>query len=252
MRLPLLSLCLALALAAGSVHAQRPPVAGLVVDDSTGTPIRGAQVTLTPGRNRVSSDSAGRFLLAGVAPGDYAIQVSALGYAAVVGTLTVTAEGAAVQVRLAPAPIALGEVAVEVAQTTIGWSSTGFERRRAGHSGSGRFLDRAQLAARGNSNLPTIFRGMPGVTIVSSPDGSLYAASASQQAPNALGSGAGKPCYAQVFVDGIFQSAGVDLRGYPPESLESVEYYRHPSSTPVEFRTGGSQCGTVLLWTRRT
>jgi hypothetical protein len=209
-------------------------------------------VTVSPGRNRVSSDSAGRFLLAGIAPGDYAIQVEALGYVPALGTMTVAAEGAEVQIRLTAAPIVLGEVVVEVARTGITWRGTGFERRRARHSGSGRFFDRAQLEERKTSHLSTIFSSIPGIVIVSSTDGSLYAASRSSQGPRAFSSGAGRPCYAQVYVDGIFQSAGVDLRSYPPSSLEAVEYYRHASSTPVEYRTGGSQCGTLLLWTRRT
>jgi hypothetical protein len=247
MRFRVLFLCLALALASGTAYGQQPAVAGVVVDDSTGTPIAAAQVTITPGPHRVSSDTAGRFRFERLAPGGYVIEVGAIGYARVRGALNVAAEGSTVEIRMTPAPIALGEVVVEAASTTIGWAGTGFERRRSNHSGSGQFLDRQQLERREASTLPDIFRGIPGIRIFRDErDSSMYAASGSHYSPG------GRPCLAQVFIDGIFQSGRpVDLRGYPPESLEAVEYYRHPSSTPVEFRVGSAQCGTLVLWTRQ-
>lgn len=254
MRLPLLSLCLAATLAAGTAHAQGPAIAGSVVDDSTGTPVRGATVTLAPGRYRASSDQDGRFRLAGMTAGEYVIAVQALGYAPVRGTLTIAAETPGVEIRLTPSPIALEEVVVEGAAARPDRAGSGFERRRSAHSGSGRFLDRAELQARQSSTLADIFRGFPGLHIYrNEADGSMYATSGSQHGPRALDAGAGRPCFVQVYVDGTFVSGSgqFDLRGFPPESLESIEYYRHPSSTPPEFRTGRSPCGVLVLWTRR-
>jgi outer membrane receptor for ferrienterochelin and colicin len=124
-------------------------------------------------------------------------------------------------------------------------TGSGFERRRANHSGSGRFLDRWQLQERQSSTLADIFRTFPGLHI--------HATSGSQHEPRALDAGAGRPCFVQVYVDGTFVSRNeqFDLRDFPPESLEAMEYYRHPSSTPPEFRTGRSPCGVLVLWTRR-
>jgi hypothetical protein len=254
MRSTLLALSLATVCAAGAAHAQGPAISGMVVDDSTGSPIRGATVTLAPGRFRASSDPDGRFRLAGMAAGEYVIDVQALGYAPVRGSLTVVAEMPGVELRLTAAPIELQEVVVEGVAGRPDRAASGFERRRAQHSGSGRFLGRDELQARQSSTLADIFRAFPGLHVYrNESDGSMYATSGSQQGPRALEAGGGKPCFVQVYVDGIFVSGSgqFDLRGYPPESLEAIEYYRHPSSTPPEFRTGRSPCGVLVMWTRR-
>jgi hypothetical protein len=253
MRLPLVFLCLAATLVAAPARTQDVPLAGLVVDDASGGAIRSAQVTLSPGRYRVLSDSSGRFSLPRVPGGDYVIAVEALGYAPVQGSVYVAAGIPLVEIRLAPAPIVLDEVVAD-APAAPDRAGSGFERRRSNHSGSGRFLDRSELRARQSSTLADIFRAFPGLHIYrNEADGSMYATSGSQQGPRALSAGAGRPCFVQVYVDGTFVSGSgqFDLRGYPPESLEAIEYYRHPSSTPPEFRTGRSPCGVLVLWTRR-
>jgi hypothetical protein len=69
-------------------------------------------------------------------------------------------------------------------------------------------------------------------------------------------------CYATVILDGvtIFRDIGerreraplVDLsRDFRPDQLESVEYYAGPAQTPMEFSGLGTECGVIVLWTRR-
>jgi len=63
------------------------------------------------------------------------------------------------------------------------------------------------------------------------------------------------PCYAQIFLNGVqFYAMG---RGEPPNlneidvnDIEAIEYYGQPSSTPAQFRTMDSDCGTLALWMR--
>jgi hypothetical protein len=254
MRSGLILLCLAALCAAGPVSAQPPALAGLVVDDSTGAPIRGARVLVLPGRRHAATDEAGRFSIARLPTGPYMVEVQALGFAPARGGVRVDRGGLVLEVRLPPAAITLDTVTVAATRAGTRRDASGFERRRLRHTGSGRFFDRALLESRGASQLSDIFGGIPGVRIVRAADGSVYAATASSQPPGSFDPTAGRPCFTQVYVDGVRQSGAggpLDLRSYSPSSLESAEFYRHPSSTPVEFRTGRPECGTLVLWTRR-
>jgi hypothetical protein len=59
-------------------------------------------------------------------------------------------------------------------------------------------------------------------------------------------------CQVQFFVDGalFYPSREGDISGDIPLSLvEAVEVYRTIAETPVEFRSGKGQCGTVVIWT---
>lgn len=246
----------ALLAVAAPASAQEPAVAGSVLDDATGAPVRSARISVLPGGRAVLSDSLGRFRIGPVAAGEYAIRVQALGYAPLAGAVQVSATGPTLELRLVPEPIALAEVEVAAPRDVAG---TGFAQRRENHSGSGIFLDRVVLEARGSSILPDILSShVPGVHFIrDTRDGALYATSGSSHAPNVLSGGSrrrGRQCFAQVYLDGFPLNTGgdpVDLRSFPPDALEAVEYYRHPSSTPPQFRAGSSVCGTIVLWTRR-
>jgi hypothetical protein len=254
MRSGVIALFLAAICAAGQVNAQAPALAGVVVDDSTGIPISGARVLILPGRRSTVTDQAGRFTIPRLPSGPYLIEVRALGFAPGKGGFRAGREGVVIEVRLPPAAITLDTVVVAATAAGTRRDASGFERRRSRHVGSGRFFDRSLLERRSASALSDIFSGIPGVRIVRAADGSVYAATSSAQPPGSFSPTSGRPCFSQVYVDGVRQSGAggaLDLRSYPPSSLESAEFYRHPSSTPVEFRTGRPECGTLVLWTRR-
>jgi hypothetical protein len=65
-----------------------------------------------------------------------------------------------------------------------------------------------------------------------------------------------KGCFCQVYVDGIRvfvpngNTAAPDLSQYDAGTLEAVEYYAGPATTPLEYGGDGAACGTLLLWTR--
>lgn len=257
MKALLLASALALLAAASPARAQESTLAGTILDDATSAPVRSARVSLLPGGRAVLSDSLGRFVLTGLAAGEYAIQVQALGYERLAGGVQVSAAGPTVELRLTPDPIALAGVRVSAPADVRG---TGFAERRAHHAGSGVFLDRTVLEARASSQLADVLRSaVPGVHFIRDPrTGALYATSGSAHAPGVLDRRSTRrknnECFAQVFVDGVPRNTGngdpVDLNDFSPSQLEAVEYYRHPSSTPVQFRAGSVVCGTLVIWTR--
>jgi hypothetical protein len=127
-----------------------------------------------------------------------------------------------------------------------------FERRRLRPMGGARFMDREELERHANRDLKDVIRTFSGAQITPA-NYRAYLSSNRSQPPDALRRPP-RPCYAQVFVDGV-QIYGQgqeppDLNAFRMQELEAVEYYPGPSSTPVEFRTPTAQCGTLALWTR--
>jgi hypothetical protein len=61
-----------------------------------------------------------------------------------------------------------------------------------------------------------------------------------------------------VYLDGVLMNGSkqptepFDLSTVAPEQLEAVEWYASPSQTPLQYGRSGSQCGVLVLWTRRT
>jgi TonB-dependent starch-binding outer membrane protein SusC len=247
---------IALALFATAAAAQQPLIQGVVIDDESGAPLSGASVNVSPPARQTQTDSLGRFRLRSL-PGQRLLRVTALGYDTVVAEIDPSA-GGEVEIRMTRRAVPVAGLTVTGVSRSRGLG--GFEARRAGHTGSGRFMDRRALAQRESSPLAEVLRGqIPGLRLIRGRGGELYAASGTANAPGAL-RGPPRPCYTQVFVDGVRvygqRSSGednpTDLNQYGPAALEALEFYRHASSTPVEFRTETSQCGTLVLWTRRS
>ena len=63
-------------------------------------------------------------------------------------------------------------------------------------------------------------------------------------------------CYSQIWLDGMrIYAPGEnqvvpDLGTFDAGSLQAIEFYSGPSSTPAQFGGSGAACGTLLLWTR--
>jgi hypothetical protein len=247
--------------AAHPLAAQRTGLlAGVVVDDARGDAVPGARVTVSSWRGEVRTDAAGRFRIEAAPAGTRTVRIEAPGYDVIEVEVTIPSPAASdATYRLTPAPVALQGLEAK-AEGVRGLPD--FERRRTGSTG-GRFLTRRDLATRETSTLTDVLRStMPGAQLVRSQTGpEMFLASKSGIPPGALKNpGQQPPCFTQVIVDGIkLYGMGTggggtppDLGSFPVRDLEAVEYYAHVSSTPVEFRTPTSQCGTLVLWTRRS
>jgi hypothetical protein len=71
---------LAVALLLGCAAAQNAGIRGSVVDARGGEALANTQIQLAGTAYRATSDAAGHFSLPGIAPGDYALNVSTVGY----------------------------------------------------------------------------------------------------------------------------------------------------------------------------
>jgi hypothetical protein len=237
-----------------AASAQEATFSGRVVSAESGEAIPQARVVLRGGGGRAASvDSAGRFSLSGLRPGEYRVEVRALGYELLDAQVRLSSGTMEIELRLDPDPVAVAGVTVRGEA-----GPREFEFRRRSHSGSGQFLTRGVFERRHGSEFADVLRThVPGVRMVrDARTGAIYVASGSSHPASALaarGSNGGY-CFAQVIVDGVRIGSGgdaaPDLRGYSTDRIEAVEYYRHPSSTPVQFRGGHAECGTLVIWLR--
>ena len=227
---------------------------GRAVDANGGAPVSAASVEVD-GVRVALADSLGRFALAGLAPGRHRLRLSRLGYEPAEQRMSVAPGDTAEHLlRLTASPAEVGPVVAEARPVPV--RMQGFEFRRTHRLGSGRFITRDELEKARDSTLPNVLRRLPGARIVHG--GSAmedYLASGNSAGPHALAHPPA-PCYAQIYVDGVqvyVMEAGNDppsLGQWTASDLEAIEYYSNPSSTPAQFRSMNSDCGTLVLWTR--
>ena len=234
------------ALHVASPLAAQAVFGGTVRDDSTSAPLAGVEVLVEGSDARTITDNAGRFQLE-VSPGNRVTLFRLIGFRpyrlratfakgdSVIREVYLIREGA---VQLDP---------LEVTGRPAGPPQIGrggFEERK--RLGIGRFLDSVPLRRAGGRRLSEVLRST-GVRIVFDRN-KAYASSPTR----------GGNCWVNVILDGvtIFRA---DRHDEPPdlaqefrtESLESIEYYRSPAETPIEFGGANADCGVLVLWTRR-
>jgi len=89
-----LALLVAGSLSALQAQAQTASINGTVTDASKGV-VQGARVVVTPGNAVVTTNSAGQFTMAGLAPGIYTVTITAAGYAPLTQGVSLSAGQAA-------------------------------------------------------------------------------------------------------------------------------------------------------------
>lgn len=234
------------------VHAQAD-LTGRVMDISTGEPVEGARIELPALRRTTRSDAEGRFALGRIGSGAHRLRVSRLGYRPLDDRVDpARAGGQGVTIWLVSETHVLEPVTASATASSRRMAE--FERRRVQQQG-GQFVTRQELEHRELSRLTDVLRQLRGAEILSTPMGTaLYLASTRGGAANLTGPP--QPCFAQVYLDGVpfFDDPQgdepTDLTQFLVRELEAIEYYAGPASTPVEFRTLNSKCGTLVLWTR--
>jgi hypothetical protein len=241
-------------------------VAGVVTVLGHEHPLAGASAMLDESHRAAVSDSAGRYRITGVPPGDYLLTIRRIGFESVSARITVgVAAEVMADVELKPsAPAQLEEVRV-VADSRRGGKLAGMEHRRSINAG-GTFITSAELDSAAGRSLPSVLaRRLPGarITVYGRTGGALLSSgrgrTSERQLPPADPADPRSPraCWAQVYLDGVriysVKHGGMavpDLREIRVETLAAVEYYAGEAQTPSEFAGEGAACGTIVFWTK--
>ncbi|HEV7589605.1 MAG TPA: carboxypeptidase regulatory-like domain-containing protein [Longimicrobium sp.] len=221
---------------------------GRVMDKTSNDPIPEAVVeVLNPaGRSiqRTRSDRDGFFVFELREPGEYKLRTARIGYQ------TVTSEGVQVESRQTvqvEIHIATGEVALEplrvTARTTpprsVWLEREGFYDRE--RSGFGLFLTPYELSQRVAVQTSELFRGVPGVNLTPA-GGSRYRINMTRSGSN---------CPPKMLLDGS-PVADSDVDNFvQPQDVAGIEIYRGPSEVPGRWMGYRSNCGLIVIWTKR-
>ena len=241
----------------GTAALAQGVLTGVVREDSSARPLQGVEVLIEGTRIVTRTDSGGRYLLAAPAGARVAL-FRTVGFKATRVRVTVI-DGDTVHTDARLLRISAQELdAIAVRGTKIPRTlREAFWERRA--IGLGKFLDSTELRKMEARRMSEVLRGL-GVRIVRYDDPSCRAICTGEDRaagpPRSADGSAG--CWTTVILDGLTiyrsRSAGrpPDVRrDFPLMSLEAIEYYPRASTTPMEFAGRGTDCGVLVLWTRR-
>jgi hypothetical protein len=236
-------------------------LSGQVLDEATGEPITGVQVTLMPGGRNAISDSDGRFGLEGVSPGGHLVEVRQMAYRTVRDSLWFDATEGSLRVEIRmdreAIPLEAITVSVERGRPPGGVLARVFERAdRVRAMGIGSVFYREDIERRGAQRLTHILAQAPGIRITQQSVGG-------RNIPVVVTTRAfsgfdhcmplfyldGAP-YALQNHEGRFLGESVDDLMSTHE-IELIEVYPSASQVPAEFSGSRAGCGVVAIWTRR-
>ena len=235
--------------------------AGAVLADSTNQPLAGAEVSLPDLSLRALTNDQGVFRLSDVPTGDQRVVIRRMGYAPLDQRVTFAPNAVVTRRVLLERVVMLDSVIVEASNVAI----PEFEEHRK--LGLGHFITRAELAKRDVSHLDEILETMPGLKIWHDPIQPTKAFAVRSRGTVSLSQIHGTniaDCYSSVYVDGwpVYGKSGsdadndpaklFDINVIPPNRIEAIEYYAGPAETPAKYSGVNSQCGVLVIWTRRT
>ena len=242
---------------------------GVVVADSSHTPIVAAEVALPDIGKSTVTDAAGAFRIAGIPAGEQRVLVRRLGYGA--ADTKVTFHGNETVERRVVLGRAVMLEPVTVTERELERRLASFEENR--HVGLGHFMTRAQIAKFDGMTMTSALSQFATMRLVTGATSGIWVTSTRVTPPPCppppqgagcyenhgfyTGGGAPIACYSQVYLDGILMNGikeptePFDLTTIAPERVEAMEYYAGPSETPAQYLRMGSNCGVLVIWTRR-
>ena len=241
-------------------------LAGRVLSDLDGSPIDNAEVSIPAMGKRVMTGADGAFVIRDIVEGLQEINVRRLGYRHGRAWITFGAARTVERNFLLGRATALDTIAV-TAQRSMGE----FEDRRK--LGLGTFLTREQLAKDENFDLSTVLNRLSGMRLIRV-GSAAYAASGRSASDSFVlrqefcaklrfeGREPDPPnncaCFAQIYLDNVLLYGAVagetvpDINNIPVIAIEAMEYYSGPSQAPVQFNRFNSNCGILVIHTRRS
>ncbi len=227
---------------AGSSVAARPTLAktgtsrlaGRVVS-SDGKPVSGARVSIQDTDVLATTDSSGSFRAAGLPAGTRTVEIIAIGYTPMRSSADLRPG------RETPLTINIGAKVTTLTgvNVTAAPDRSGFIKRRA--TGSGYFLDAAQIEARGAGNVASALTTAP----------SLRGNGFDQQNPTRPRISGRNNCNPSAYLDGMQVRDGLsgvdDLLTI--RRVGAIEVYSNPTEAPSQFR-GEGNCAVIVVWTK--
>jgi hypothetical protein len=241
-----------------NVRAQSGVVAGRVLEAASERPVANARVGIPSRALETRTDSAGRFRLASVAPGEFVVLVHAVGFDSLVANVRLALrEDIDADFMVSRPATTLAKVNVESTRSLESLRLADFEERRK--LGLGRFLQQPYFELNGSRQLDQVIVSRIPALRVRRVAGRTVLASTHD----------GATCYPQVVVNGISLWNGVpdgpgaiiaretlifDINTVPTGDIIGFEFHT-PASTPTRYNaTGagkdGSACGTAIIWTK--
>ena len=234
-------------------------LSGRVFADTTGIPLSKAEISMPAHSRTVFADDSGRYRLTDIPPGRQEIIVRHVGYSPhVIHYTFALSDSVERDVSLQRVQF-LEEVTVQATNVIPSFE----ENRRIG---LGQFVTRAELAKQENRKVADVITQLRGVKLWRGSSGRTHLYSNRRPITSIMNSrraesidGApGDACYTQVWLDDAVIYRGAereplfDLNSIPLSSIEAIEYYSGPSSTPLKYSKLNSQCGVLVIHTRRT
>jgi hypothetical protein len=218
----------------------RTRVSGRVLTPAA-APVMGATVELVGGAT-TRTDSLGRFALEADVGMQSLVRARAVGYEAFVKSVDVV-DDAPIELT-----VTLARGATRLAGVVVGGDSTsglggrsGFDARRA--KGSGVYITAQDPTWRGATRVEHLLTRIPGVQVDSGGVPRVNHGRISFTMDNCQQG-------MQVFIDGVIMEGDYSLRDLSLGAVKAIEVYASVATTPFEFRSTRSSCGTVAIWTQ--
>jgi len=229
------------ALAPGVLVGQSPAMVVGRVTAETGMALMGADVAVEGTQLRTTTDDRGEFRLPGVPAGSTQVRARRLGFRPDGVRINVPSSGTeTVSITLAVAAQDLQPVLVRGQSMKYTGRLAGYYERLERRS-AGIFITREQIEHERPRTLGQLLQRTPGITTLRQRDGSVGVRMRDRL------------CSPLIWLDGSALPTGqVDVDTFEPSTLEGIELYLGSTSAPSRYSWSrdGSNCGTILLWTR--
>ena len=223
-----------------------------VFDEATGAPIDSVQVEdMLSGTSSVTS-STGTVSLFFLPDGGSLVRLRKIGYEPQTMMVAIApADTTPLTMLLAKAPQQLPGMTVKAAAPTYhSWRLEDAESRVKSHVG-GSFIDEAQMRKLDNETLADVLGSrLPGLMPVQGVHGETYFVSSRQPCSKSMGGCVHPDCFVRLYIDGILSTAAADYNHMSPIDYAIAEFYPGPATAPIEYVSGNTNCGVLLLWTR--